>query len=139
MKEQEIEALRLARECLVFIVHGYVNELTEVSGNYSFHGLCTMMRDWILYRSRDVYQYYNECPLQLWMIEWPESTKSARYPVPCPRNAMSCSSTEEERAFDIYHTHNSGKYKGEYGELRLDLARFLIGKIDEVLANETLS
>lgn len=73
------------------------------------------------------------------MIEWPESTKSESYPVPSPYSAMSNSSTEEDRAYDIYYTPGAGKYSGEYGELRLDLARFLIGKIDEVLANETIS
>ena len=140
MSEQKYEALRLARECLVFIVHGYHDMLVHQAGFFPHHGLCSTMCAWVDRRNLYAYMGYDSDLLNSWMMEWPESTKDEGYPVPCPDAQMYETEGEATRAYYAYSAPSScDKYRGEYGELRLDLARFLIGKIDEVLANEDVS
>lgn len=140
MTEQERKALRLARECLVFIVHGYHDMLVFDAALFPHHGLCSTLCCWVDRRDYRAYMGYDSNLLNSWMMEWPESTKDEGYPVPCPDDQMYESYSESTRAYYAYDASSlGGKYQGPYGELRLDLARFLIGKIDEVLANEDVS
>ena len=135
MTEQERTALRLARECLVFIAHGYHDMLVHQAVMFPHHGLCSTMCCWVDIRNYHAYIGYDSELMGAWMMEWPESTKDVGYPVPCPDDRMYEGYSESTRAYYIYDASSAcGKYHGPYGELRLDLARFLIGKIDEELA-----
>ena len=140
MNVQEYSALRLVRECLVFIVHGYAGHLCVEAINRcsTADGLCSMVSNWIEHRSHRAWVEYNADDTATWMVEWQESTKCRGYPVPAPHSAYTDPVFNDSReTFLAFHFYDStgDKYDGEYGELRLDLARFLIGKIDEELAH----
>lgn len=80
--------------------------------------------------------------------EWPESSGSNGYPVPMPEHfTMDWEGysepdkkldehDEEEKAYAAYHIsvdENVNMYAGDYGELRFQLAEFVLGKLKEKL------
>lgn len=138
MTYYERMSLQLARECLVFIVHGYASHVcadmmdkATVAG-----GLCSTLANWIEHRNHSALVAYDSDVVTTWMVEWNESTKWRGYPVPAPHSAYTDPVFDDQReSFAAFHFYDDScnKYEGEYGELRLDLARFLITKIDEEL------
>lgn len=134
MNAYKHEALRLAREALVFLVHGYVAEVHAEVGRIDC-GLCAILKCWVREKSSTPFIYieYPDELINSWMVQWPESTKDTNFPVPCPPDRLVSTFYDDERDKAEYAFVQFARHSGSYGELRRDLARFLITKIDEEL------
>ena len=81
-------------------------------------------------------------------LEWPGSSGSNGYPVPMPEhfnldweaysepNKELDEHDEKEKAYAAYHTSIddcANMYADDYGELRFQLAEFLLGKLKEII------
>jgi len=60
-------------------------------------------------------------------IEWPKYSGYGGHPVPCPDGG------DAWKLYDKYREAGLDLYSGDYGKLRLELAQFIIDKINETL------
>lgn len=132
--------LNYMRTALVFIAHGWQEELRLSMGYELTTGLCSLVSRYTTERHNAEHIYM----VSGWqaavsfvcdkMIEWEGSTKNDSYPVPAPSWFYIGHADEVENAARFYDS--SDKYTGEYGDSRRDLARFLIAEIDKLLASD---
>lgn len=143
--------VKIARDTMVKAIHGYVED-GRAEGRMWKRGLCTFMELEVDTHAKDIAEKY-ECMLTFeewahivrllkgWMCEWEDSTKNDTYPVPPPHSFEQCEhdaymgKTQENSYFMACLRGETGHnmYEGEYGESRLELARFIYNKCEEFL------
>lgn len=142
--------VRVMRDATVKVLHGYV-ENGCAEGRMWRRGLCTFIELEVhrhfVSTAKHKYELRGDRWVSLmrlqarWMREWEGSTKRDAYPVPPPHDF-------EQSEYDRLKGKTPGNsyftaitrreisdnmYEGEYGESRLELARFIYNKCEEFL------
>lgn len=143
--------VRVMRDAMVKVLHGYV-ENGRAEGRMWKRGLCALVEREVDIRIEGMAVKYEGMStfeewarlvrlLEGWMHEWEDSTKNDTYPVPPPYGFEQCEhdaymgKTQENSYFMACLRGETGHnmYEGEYGESRLELARFIYNKCEDFL------
>ena len=136
--------VHIIRNAMVKVLHGYVED-GRAEGRMWKRGLCALVEREVDIRIERTMAFEEWAHivrlLEGWMHEWEDSTKNDTYPVPPPYGFEQCEhdaymgKTQENSYFMACLRRETGHnmYEGEYGESRLELARFVYNKCEEYL------
>ena len=136
--------VHIIRNAMVKVLHGYVED-GRAEGRMWKRGLCALVEREVDIRIERTMAFEEWAHivrlLEGWMHEWEDSTKNDTYPVPPPYGFEQCEhdaymgKTQENSYFMACLRGETGHnmYEGEYGESRLELARFVYNKCEEYL------
>lgn len=150
MQDEMHIMVRVMRNAMVKVLHGYVEDGQAVGRRWR-RGLCTFV-ELEIHRhfartAKHKYELRGDRWVWLmrlqarWMREWENSTKRGDYPVPAPHDfeQSEYDQLKGKTPGNSYFTAitrreiSDNMYEGEYGESRLELARFIYNKCEEFL------